>query len=87
MNNYRRMAGFPKMSRGLIGVPNYMRLLNKQFFEDSSKDLMSAEDPQIFMNVKRGNPTGDPRDFIKKSLTDNKQLRFHQCYFNPISCF
>jgi hypothetical protein len=25
--------------------------------------------------------------FIKKSMTDNKQIRFHQCYFNPISCF
>ena len=25
--------------------------------------------------------------FIKKSVADNKQIRFHQCYFNPISCF
>ena len=29
----------------------------------------------------------NPRDFIKKSISDNKQIRFHQCYFNPISCF
>ena len=29
----------------------------------------------------------DPRDFIKKSINDNKAIRFHQCYFNPISCF
>ena len=29
----------------------------------------------------------NPRDYIKKSFTDNKQIRFHQCYFNPISCF
>merc|ERR1711860_153150 len=27
------------------------------------------------------------RDFIKKSLKDGRNLRFHQCYFNPISCF
>ena len=85
MNNYRGIAGFPKMSRGIPAVPkSYMRFLNKQLFEDSSKDLF--EDPEIFMNNKRGAPT-DPRDFIKKSLTDNKKLRFHQCYFNPISCF
>jgi len=29
----------------------------------------------------------DAREFIKKSLADSKSLRFHQCYFNPISCF
>ena len=27
------------------------------------------------------------KEFIKKSLADQKSLRFHQCYFNPISCF
>ena len=27
------------------------------------------------------------KEFIKKSLADSKSLRFHQCYFNPISCF
>ena len=88
MNNYRRMVAFPKMSRGIIGVPrSYMRLLNNQFFADHSKDLLS-EDPQMLEpHIKRGYPTEHPRHFIKKSLTDNKQLRFHQCYFNPISCF
>ena len=29
----------------------------------------------------------DPQDFIKKSISDSQQIRFHQCYFNPISCF
>lgn len=28
------------------------------------------------------------RLYHKKSMNDNnKQIRFHQCYFNPISCF
>ena len=85
MNNYRGgISALPKTNRGIPGIPkSYRKFLNRQLFEDISKDLF--EDPEIFMN-KRGSPT-DPRDFIKKSLTDNKQLRFHQCYFNPISCF
>ena len=83
MNNYRGIAGFPKMSRGL--PKDYMKFWNRQLYEDSRKDPF--EDPEMFMNMNKRGSYKDPRDFIKKSLTDNKQLRFHQCYFNPISCF
>ena len=28
-----------------------------------------------------------PSGFMKKSIDEKNKIRFHQCYFNPISCF
>ena len=32
-------------------------------------------------------PQLSTKKFIRKTLADNKTLRFQQCFFNPISCF
>eukprot|EP00095_Tigriopus_kingsejongensis_P004828 maker-scaffold1088_size63410-snap-gene-0.16 protein:Tk04828 transcript:maker-scaffold1088_size63410-snap-gene-0.16-mRNA-1 annotation:"hypothetical protein" len=40
--------------------------------------------------VANGGDYGSTKLYAKKSLDDNdrnKRIRFHQCYFNPISCF
>jgi len=44
-------------------------------------------DNDLFNHVEAFKRNYNAKEFIKKSLADQKSLRFHQCYFNPISCF
>ena len=37
--------------------------------------------------VARSRPQPIPPPLYRKKSMDQKQIRFHQCYFNPISCF
>ena len=37
--------------------------------------------------VARARPQPIPQPLYRKKSMDQKQIRFHQCYFNPISCF
>ena len=80
-----------QMIATLVGMKQN-HISNKEKTKRSTSDyggIFSSTDPyQLPFLYKRGLPNNtNPRDFIKKSLTDTRQLRFHQCYFNPISCF
>merc|ERR1712018_743926 len=88
-----RLAGelLQEMIATLVGM-RQNHITNKEKSKRSTSDyggIFSSTDPyQLPFLYKRGLPNNtNPRDFIKKSLTDTRQLRFHQCYFNPISCF
>ena len=49
-------------------------------------EAVSGEAPARRFARDRSDPMAPPPLYRKKSV-DQKQIRFHQCYFNPISCF
>lgn len=52
----------------------------------TGQDTASGEAPPRRFARARSDPMAPPPLYRKKSV-DQKQIRFHQCYFNPISCF
>ena len=48
-----------------------------------SAEAKAERSPRTAVRVRQ-----QPMPFRKKAMGDDqKQIRFHQCYFNPISCF
>ena len=64
-------------------VPKIMRTSSKY---RPQPDAVSGEAPPRRFARARSDPMAPPPLYRKKSV-DQKQIRFHQCYFNPISCF
>ena len=75
----------------LIGPAGVVANSNSLLPALASASPASASSSDVAAAGSNGSPLvseAAARYYMKKSLSEkSKQIRFHQCYFNPISCF
>ena len=73
----------------MISLQKYALMFHRSWYQPYTPkgpilNKKLADPNQTINDLRRAESTTHS---VRKTLADNRSLQFHQCYFNPISCF